>query len=388
MSQPNELQPSELQPSEPQPDLPETERSFPHILVVDDEPSGAAVIQALLHREGYKLTYLTSGEEALEKIGAIAPDLILLDVMMPHVDGIEVCRRLKSDPLWHHIPIIMVTALNSKEDLARSLETGADDFITKPVNGVELRARVRSMLRIKHQYDALKATLQLREDMADMVVHDLRTPTSTILLGSELLLLSELQGKAMERVQMIGAAARSLNSMINDLLLMAKMDAGKLVLNPTSIDLSKLASHVANDFQEMLNQKRLCFESHIPSADQEIVADSNLLHRLIDNLMSNAVKFSPKGGKICLHIEYPSHADDLDTEQSFQARIHVADEGPGVKEELRQQIFKKYEIGESASGVTQIGLGLAFCKIVAEAHGGRIFVENNAPQGSIFIVEI
>lgn len=379
------------QPYEPQPDAPEIVQLpslvTPHVLVVDDEPSGAAVIQALLHRENYKLTYLDNGASALEKIEAIAPDLILLDVMMPNVDGIEVCRRLKSDPLWQHLPIIMVTALSSKEDLARALEAGADDFIAKPVNGVELRARVRSMLRIKQQYDTLKATLQLREDMADMVVHDLRTPTSTILLGSELLLLSELQGKAMERVQMIGAAARTLNSMINDLLLMAKMDSGKLVLNRVPVDLSTLANEVISEFQEMLNQKKLCFESEIPTAMQDVNGDKNLLHRLIDNLMSNAVKFSPKGGTIQLRVEYPAQTSTA-SESSFQVRIQVMDEGPGVKEELRQQIFKKYEIGETALGVTQIGLGLTFCKLVAEAHGGRIFVDDNAPQGSIFTVEI
>jgi len=361
--------------------------SPPSVLVVDDEPSGAAVIQALLHREGYKLTYVSRGEDALEQMAAIAPDLILLDVMMPDMDGIEVCRRLKTDPQWQHLPIIMVTALNSKEDLARALETGADDFITKPVNGVELRARVRSMLRIKQQYDALKATLQLREDMADMVVHDLRTPTSTILLGAELLMVTGLSEKALERVQRIGAAARTLNALINDLLLMAKMEAGKLVLNCTSVDLEALVGNVAADFQESLHQKNLQFESQVPPDGCSIHADGNLVHRLLDNLMSNAVKFSPKGGRITLRVDClaesapppPCH---------LQARIHVADEGPGVKEDLRQQIFRKYEIGESASNVTQIGLGLTFCKIVAEAHGGRIFVEDNVPQGSIFTVEI
>ncbi|MBD1909319.1 MULTISPECIES: hybrid sensor histidine kinase/response regulator [unclassified Leptolyngbya] len=359
----------------------------PSILVVDDEPSGAAVIQALLHREGYRMTYRDSGEKALAEMEAIAPDLILLDVMMPGLNGIEVCDRLKSDSQWQHIPIIMVTALSSKEDLANALETGADDFITKPVNGVELRARVRSMLRIKQQYDALKATLQLREDMSDMVVHDLRNPTAKILLSSELLLLAGLSGKEMERVQMIGAAARSLNSLINDLLLMAKMDAGKLILHASWFDLNALLRNITTDLQEVLNQRNLRLETEIPNTEHTILADQNLLHRLIDNLMSNAIKFSPRNSTITLRVEWLSGAASEDG-KPIQVRIEVADEGPGVKEELRQQIFKKYEIGESASGVTQIGLGLAFCKIVAEAHGGRIFVENNMPRGAIFTVEL
>lgn len=376
MSQPHESQTESVPVS-----------TTPSILVVDDEPSGAAVIQALLHREGYRMIYRDSGEKALAEMEAIAPDLILLDVMMPGLSGIEVCDRLKSDNHWQHIPIIMVTALSSKEDLANALEAGADDFITKPVNGVELRARVRSMLRIKHQYDALKATLQLREDMSDMVVHDLRNPTAKILLSSELLLLAGLSGKAMERVQMIGAAARSLNSLINDLLLMAKMDAGKLVLHPSRFDFNALARNISVDFEEVLNQKCLHLQTEIPDTEHTIVADQNLIHRLIDNLMSNAIKFSPRNSTITLTIEVLSNGASQEGKPT-QTRLGIADQGPGVKEELRQQIFKKYEIGETASGVTQIGLGLAFCKIVAEAHGGRIFVENNTPQGAIFIVEI
>lgn len=132
------------------------------ILVVDDEERVFDVIEGLLMREGYQLTYAPSALEAIQKLDALQPDVILLDVMMPQMDGIEACRQIKANPNWKHIPIIIVTALTSKEDLARSLDAGADDFISKPINSLELRARVRSMLRIKIQYDALAATLRLR----------------------------------------------------------------------------------------------------------------------------------------------------------------------------------------------------------------------------------
>ena len=132
------------------------------ILVIDDEERIFDVIEGLLIREGYRLTYAPSGPAAIQQIDALQPDVILLDVMMPQMDGIEACRQIKANPNWKHIPIIIVTALTSKADLARSLEAGADDFISKPINSLELRARVRSMLRIKIQYDALAATLRLR----------------------------------------------------------------------------------------------------------------------------------------------------------------------------------------------------------------------------------
>ncbi len=140
----------------------ETKNRKLRLLVIDDEESIFEVIEALLYREGYEFIYLTSGIEALTKIDDIQPDVILLDLMMPEMDGIETCQQIKSNERWRPIPIIMVTALSSKEDLARCLEAGADDFLSKPINSIELRARVRSMLRIKLQYDALVATQQLR----------------------------------------------------------------------------------------------------------------------------------------------------------------------------------------------------------------------------------
>ncbi len=132
------------------------------LLVVDDEESIFEVIEGLLYREGYELTYVSSGKEAIASIDKVQPDVILLDLMMPDMDGIETCKQIKSNQRWCHIPIIMVTALSSKEDLARSLDSGADDFLSKPINSLELRARVRSMLRIKLQYDALDANQRLR----------------------------------------------------------------------------------------------------------------------------------------------------------------------------------------------------------------------------------
>jgi two-component system sensor histidine kinase/response regulator len=132
-----------------------TEHKKRTILVIDDEESIFEVIEGLLYREGYNLIYIESGQKALTCIDEVQPDVILLDLMMPELDGIETCQRFKSNERWSHIPIIMVTALSSKEDLARSLDAGADDFLSKPINSLELRARVRSMLRIKLQYDTL-----------------------------------------------------------------------------------------------------------------------------------------------------------------------------------------------------------------------------------------
>jgi PleD family two-component response regulator len=135
----------------------------PSILIVDDEPNNFDVVEALLGDQNFELNYAASGEDAIASLKIYHPDLILLDVMMPGLDGVQVCQRIKAMEQWQAIPIIMVTAVSSKEDLSYCLQTGADDFISKPLNALELRARVGSMLRIKRQYDALQAALRRQE---------------------------------------------------------------------------------------------------------------------------------------------------------------------------------------------------------------------------------
>lgn len=355
------------------------------ILIVDDDPNAFDVIEAHLYREGYELFYASSGEDALNRLDSINPDVILLDVMMPQLNGIEVCRQIKSDSQWKHVPVIIVTALNSKEDLARSLNAGADDFLTKPVSGIELRARVRSMLRIKQQYDALEATLRLREDLSNMIVHDLRNPLTNILLCSSLLLKTTTNSKDLQRLQIIFDSSRELNSMIDNLLMLAKMESGKIVLNPVFVDLNQLVSTVVNQFQPIAEQKHIQVIKELKPQKDRLWLDLNLFHRVLENLLANAIKFSHPESLVLVTVNYQNEFVASNSSQS-KAILQVIDSGPGISEERKHHIFDKYEVGELMNGVSQIGLGLTFCKMVVEAHNGRIFVEDNQPKGSIFTV--
>ncbi|MBD2452035.1 hybrid sensor histidine kinase/response regulator [Nostoc sp. FACHB-152] len=351
------------------------------VWVVDDEPNGFEVIELLLRREGYNLTYFNSGKEVLSQLASSLPDVILLDVMMPEIDGIETCRRIKANSNWKPIPIIIVTALDSKEDLARSLAAGADDFLTKPINGVELRARVRSMLRIKQQYDALQASVNLRRDLSKLVVEDIRQPMSTVLLGSHLLLQSNLEAKDRERAEMVHTAGLEIDAIINGLLRLAKMESGKLVLNPVEVDLNELAEVVVENFQAIVNSKQIQLITKLPQQGRWLNIDAELFHRLLNNLITNAIQSSPPTSTITLQIDYPD--DSLQ-----KLIIRVTDEGTGINRELQQSIFTQYELGNLTNGNSQIGLSLAFCKMVAEAHGGTITIEDNQPNGAVVIVEI
>lgn len=348
------------------------------ILVIDDEPDNFDVVETLLDGENYQLYYAPSGQQALNRLNSFQPDLILLDVMMPDLDGMEVCQRIKADPQWQAVPIIMVTALTAKEDLARCLVMGADDFISKPINGVELRARVHSMLRIKQQYDSMQVLMKLREDMVNMIVHDLRNPLTSIVLGTEILRLPGLSPEQQQgKVNQIFLAAQQLQSLIDSLLIMAKLESGKMVLNYTEVDICALCMSAVEDIKAIAAQKNQTLISELPEPGSIIAVDAVIFRRVLDNLLSNAVKFSPSNSQVTLRGEYLAGGG---------VKVQVVDFGSGVPQDLRQMIFEKYEIGTGMPDVSQIGLGLAFCKMAIEAHSGTITVEDNHPHGSIFTV--
>ncbi|MCC5600243.1 hybrid sensor histidine kinase/response regulator [Nostoc favosum] len=352
--------------------------SQPSILVIDDEPDNFDVVETLLHGENYQLYYALSGQQALNRLKSFQPDLILLDVMMPHLDGMEVCQRIKADPQWQAVPIIMVTALTAKEDLARCLAMGADDFISKPINGVELRARVHSMLRIKQQYDSMQVLMKLREDMVNMIVHDLRNPLTSIVLGTEILRLAGLSPEQQQgKVDQIFLAAQQLQSLIDSLLIMAKLESGKMVLNYTEVDICALCMSAVEDIKAIAAQKNLTLICELPEPGRIIAVDAVIFRRVLDNLLSNAIKFSPSNSQVTLRGEYLAGGG---------VKVQVVDFGSGVRQDLRQMIFEKYEIGTRMPDVSQIGLGLAFCKMAIEAHCGTITIEDNHPHGSIFTV--
>jgi signal transduction histidine kinase len=353
----------------------------PHILVVDDEPDNFDVIEGFLFTEGYQLSYLSSAQKALTRLESHQPDLILLDAMMPIMDGFSFCRQVKQNPEWQHIPIIMITALGA-DYLETCLTSGADDFLAKPMNKIELKARVVSMLRIKFQYDALKKSLEFRNDLTNMVVHDFVNPLSSILLQSEVLQKLDLAPNVERGVQRIQRSASRLEGLTQDLLVYAKAEAGVLVLHRTAFVLRDWLRDAVADFEELAEVRNIVVRIQ-SVVDLEFVGDRPLLSRMLNNLLANAFKFSPFHGQIDLEIgQLTNQAGEL------LIQLTVKDQGNGVPDELKERIFQKYEIGKKQVKVAQTGLGLAFCKMVVEAHKGLIYVVDNEPRGSVFVVEL
>lgn len=351
----------------------------PIILIVDDESDNFDVISVLLSNQDYQLHYIDGAQRVIASLDIIQPDLILLDVMMPDIDGIELCKQIRSIPKWQSIPITMVTALTRKEDLARCLNAGADDFISKPLNGLELRARVTSMLRIKRQHDDLQTLLKFREDMVHMLVHDLRNRLTDVLLGVEFLEM-DVNSVIQKRLERIYESAQGVQLLIDDLLKIALLESGKIRLNQTEVNIRKLVESLLNNFDAIATQKKQSLISQFSDFPiNEILMDKTLMYRVLDNLLSNAIKFAPENSEIIINVN---------TTQSGTLKIQVIDSGPGVPDELRQKIFEKYEIGNSVPNVSQIGLGLALCKMIVRAHQGEICVKSNQPNGSIFEITL
>jgi len=363
----------------------------PSVLVVDDEPNNFDVIEALLLQEGYQLHYCSQGTKALEKLPTFSPDVILLDVMMPQIDGIEVCRRIKADPEWRAVPVIMVTALTAKEDLARCLEAGADDFISKPVNALELRARVHSMLRIKEQHDRLSQLLQMREDMVNLLEsnlddlrgsitrslpHEFNTPINGILGSIDLILGSPEtlgQDDRDELLQMIHKSAHRMNRLIQNFLIYGRLE----LVTSDSEAVKKLRNQLYLTSAKMwivplvqqLAKKVNRTDDLICEIDDEILAISEKdLQKVVEELVDNALKFSTPGSPIQIK------GKTLDEQFS----LAITNQGRGMDRDQISRIgafvqFDRKEYEQQGSG-----LGLAIVKKMMQLYEGNFSIHSEA----------
>jgi signal transduction histidine kinase len=355
-------------------------------------------LKALLAPQNYNLREAIHGEEALRSIAEAPPDMVLLDVMMPKINGFEVCRRLKQDPKTKTIPVILVTALSEKQHRIQALEAGADDFISKPVDQTELTVRVKSLLRIKSYQDeisdklreiaAKNAKLQelekIRDGLAHMIIHDLRNPLTAISTYLQLFALDadSLPQEHQERLDRCHFFCRELERMIQNLLDVSKMEEGKMQLNREAIDLPQMVAEVLERFTPTVKERKITLSFSKNGDLPAIHLDRSVLKRVIANLVDNAIRYTPKGGTIAVSLDSAPSEEGL--------CLSVKDNGSGLPVEYHQKIFDKFEqvrLKKDGDRAGSSGLGLTFCKMAVEAHGGRIWVESEGlGKGCKFIV--
>lgn len=349
------------------------------ILVVDDHPQNVELLEAYLIPEGYDVITAFDGIEALEKVEEGAPDIILLDVMMPRMDGYEVCKKMKEDEATRFIPIVMVTALKELDDKIKSIESGADDFLTKPIVKIELLTRIKSLIRVKRLHDDLEKSYQelkdlekTKENLTQMIIHDLKNPLTGIKANLEIVGMDDL-GDTQECLDAAQRSADLLQNMIQDLLDISKLEDGKLNLILEAVSVEELAIALKSEVEAPAHAENKEIELDIAPDVPTLSMDRALIYRVMSNLLLNAVKHTGRGGTITLRARIE---DD-------EARIEVADNGYGIPQKYLDTIFEKFGQVETRQR-TGTGLGLTFCKMAVEAHGGRIWVESTEGEGSTF----
>jgi signal transduction histidine kinase len=367
------------------------------ILIVDDLPVNSKILAKMLKMDGFETSVASCGEEALEMIEAQAPDVILLDIMMPGMDGFETCRRIRTNSLTHYLPVVMVTALNGTKERMRALEVGADDFIAKPVDQIEVVARVSSLIRAKRSRDELELAYTdlrrsegLRDSLTQMLVHDLRTPLTGLMVSLEVLFgeqVGALNGAQKSLLEISKRSGNNLLNLVNDILSVAKLESGQLSVNPVSVSLPTLVEAALTELMPLINERKANIERDWPDDLPDLKADRDLMHRLLVNLLSNALKFSPQESKISIGARLVEDADAVaGADQSARMQVWVRDNGYGISPEHHKSIWDKFGQAETRpeNFRASTGLGLTFCKLAAEAHGGTIGVESELGQGSNF----
>ena len=372
----------------------------PLILIVDDEERNVKLLRAMITAKEYRAITARNGEEALRIVSETPPDLLLLDVMMPGINGFEVCARLKQSEATKTIPVIMVTALTEKEHRVKAMEAGADDFLSKPVDQTELFVRVKSLLRIKSYHDDLLASYReiaaknakleelekIRDGLAHMIIHDLRNPLTAISTFLQLILmekesLGESQREKLERCQYF---CHDLEAMIRNLLDISKMEEGKMELKPEVTDLRGLIHEVVERFAPTIAEKEISLESSVPKDLPSVSLDRSLVKRVIVNLADNAIRYTPRQGTVALGVTRAP--------ENGGVQLSVKDSGRGLSPEYHQKIFNKFEqvnLKNDGSRAGSCGLGLTFCKMAVEAHGGKIWVESEGEgKGCVFFVTL
>ena len=350
------------------------------ILVVDDDRLNIRILGRILRSEGYELAEADSGEKALEVLAVFKPHLVLLDVMMPGIDGFETCRRIRSKYGDQSPPVIFITAKTESDDVVEGLGAGAVDYLSKPFKVKEVQARIRSHLQnqlLAEQKQLLVEQLSranaAKNRFLGMAAHDLRNPLASIRGLAEFLSdgsVGSLTAEQLDLVRTILEASRSMLDLVNELLDVATIESGELKLHIKEMDLGQLAT----DCVAMINMEAAKKHTHVslekPAAPLVVKLDPAKMRQVIDNLLSNAVKFSPPGSAVQAFVSV-SAPDKV-------CRIAVRDQGPGIPEGERDKLFKDFSrlSIRPTAGEKSTGLGLAICRKIVEAHQGTIIAEN------------
>ena len=356
------------------------------LLVVDDVQTNVLLLKALLSKDGYGILVANNGQETLEVIRNENPDLILLDVMMPGMDGFEVAERLKSEEYRCEIPIIFLTALDDTQSIVNGFKLGAGDFISKPFRKEELMVRIKHQLSlvaarriIEEKNEELRKTIAGRDKMYSVIAHDLRSPMASMKMLLNTIMMSVEKDKIdpdiFDMLEMSNKTSEEVFSLLDNLLKWTKSQLGKLTVIPQKLDISGLADGVVEVMNSVAEVKHI----KLIRTDHEsffVYVDIEMIKSVLRNLISNAVKFSNPDSEIKVGIK----AED------GKVIVSVTDSGKGIKKEDQHKLLKDstHFTTYGTNSEEGSGLGLLLCRDFARKNGGELWFESEENLGSVF----
>ncbi len=362
----------------------ESIKQVPTLLVVDDTEDNLDLLEFALKKKPVKMIRATSGKECLEKAESDRPDIILLDIQMPEMDGFETLKLLRTNLKTSGIPVIFLTA-NRKDpqSIAQGILAGAEEFLTKPIDIDELLARVQSIYKMAAMQRELEQT---KTRFTAMLVHDLRNPLTVILSGIDYLMnvmedKNELDGDRREiMAKMMNSTAGMIN-LVNEILDLSKYQAGQIKLEKKKAHVETIINESLHLIQLQFKRKHLHLETHFAPNLLPIDADAKKIEQVISNLLGNAHKFTHAGGTVKIFAR---------NGENNTVTITISDTGVGMKKDDLPYIFEHFRQGSSASKTKEkgTGLGLAICRLIVQAHGGKISVDSEEGKGTIFTVTL
>ncbi len=347
------------------------------VLIVDDNPNNLKMLIDYLKESGFKLVVAQNGQEALNRVKHVLPDIILLDIMMPILDGYETCKLLKADEKYKDIPIIYMTALSDTRNKIKAFETGAVDYITKPFHQEEILARVKTHITLQKQKKELSELNAMKNLFLSIIAHDIRSAINPLFLGTEVLLRMVTKfndNKLNMFVSTLRRSAENANKLMDNLLEWSKLHRGQMKYHPLQLNLSSLINQNLELLMEKANQKHITLKQSIP---KDIIAygDYHMMNTVVRNLVSNAIKFTNAEGSI--HLSAVNNDDDM-------VEVSITDNGIGIDQDIIEKLFRidhQYKLPGTA-GETGSGLGLKLCRDMISINKGCIWVKSELKKGT------
>jgi two-component system sensor histidine kinase/response regulator len=371
---------------------PQEDTSPARVIVIDDNPMTSETLVMLLEAEGFDAQAINESVRALESIKATPPDLVLLDVMMPGMDGLALLEAIRSHPPTAELPVIMVTALDEIMDVVRGFELGANDYLTKPLQSEVLIARVRTQVKLKRLQDQrlrdierLRTLDALKDRFFQMAAHDLKNPLNNFTIGLNLLTRftpqdEETAGQYQRVFEVMRDAANAMRTLIGDFLDYQALEAGQIELNLRPVALNPLIEAVVQQFHAYAERKGVSLHTALDPDLPQCPGDPDRLTQVIGNLISNAIKFSLHDTRV--EVRTKAAGDRL--------RVEVEDNGPGIRADEIPLLFQEYaRLGNRPTGGEgSTGIGLSIVRHLVELHGGDVGAESQVGAGSTFWFEI